>query len=282
MRNGGLFVGALVALVFAVSVVAGGTAQAKDLKPGTTFKDCDVCPTMVVIPPGTFIMGDDDGHRRELPAHAVAISKPFAIGIYEISFDEFDACHAAGGCSRKPHDHKWGRGKQPVINITIADVDEYLKWLSDKTGQTYRLPSEAEWEYAARAGTNTEYFWGDEHGKNNANCLDCGSPWSAPEGRIGTTKDTRAAPVGSFKPNAFGVYDMHGNVYEWTADCWTNNYIGAPNDGSVVTGGDCKRRAARSGSWYYVHRSSRSAWRFPWKVNDKSYSMGMRIARELP
>ena len=248
-------------------------AFAADHKPGEPFRDCDVCPDVVAVPAGTFTMGKEGGYKYEVPAHKVTIAKPFAIGVTEVTFDQWQACFDDGGCGDKmPDDHKWGTGTRPVINITYARAVDYVNWLSKKTGHTYRLPSEAEWEYAARAGTTTDYFWGDDPGKNLANCRDCASQWSA----------KGSAPVASFKPNPWGLYDMHGNEWEWTTDCWNPTYDGAPTDGSAWTTGDCTKRPMRSGSWYYFHRNVRSSWRWPIRAVDVSYNFTLRVIRELP
>lgn len=171
-----------------------------------------------------------------------------------------------------PDDHKWGRGRRPVINITWYDAKAYVAWLSAKTGEAYRLPTDAEWEYAAHAGTTTEFFWGDEVGENLANCRDCGSEWSK----------KGSAPVGSFGANPFGLHDMHGNIWEWIEDCWNPTQEGAPADGSTRLDGDCRSRVMRSGSWYYFSKNARSAWRFKNDARVKSYGIGMRVVRELP
>lgn len=248
-------------------------APAAALQPLEVFKDCETCPEMVVMPTGSFVMGMDEGaYKYEIPAHKVTIAKPYAIGKYEVTFDEWEACHAAGGCDKNPHDHNWGRGRRPVINITIADAEQYTAWLSKTTGQVYRLPSEAEWEYAARAGTTTQFYWGDKVGENRANCRDCKSEWSKKS----------SGPVGSFPANPWGLHDMHGNIWEWMAECWHANYIGAPTDGSVWQGGNCKYRAMRSGSWYYFNRNTRSSWRFKNDVRVNSYGIGIRMVREIP
>jgi formylglycine-generating enzyme required for sulfatase activity len=168
-----------------------------------SFRDCWDCPAMVVIPPGSFMMGsppneagrDDD----EGPQHLVHVPA-FSIGKYDVTFDEWDACVNAGGCSKHPSDEDGGRGRRPVIYVSWNDTLQYVRWLSLKTGHTYRLPSEAEWEYAARAGTTTAYYWGDQVGSGNANCDGCGSQWDA----------HHTAPVGSFTANAFGLHDMLG------------------------------------------------------------------------
>lgn len=152
-----------------------GPARAEALP---TFKDCDVCPEMVVVPAGEFIMGTDGGDKREAPAHKVTLKKSYALSETEITFDHWEACRIDGGCKRDPDDHKWGKKGMPVINIDFQDAQDYTAWLSKKTGATYRLPNEAEWEYAAKAGTTTKYWWGDEIGEGNANCRKCGTQWS--------------------------------------------------------------------------------------------------------
>ena len=262
-----LLAGAAVLLLLA----APKEASAAELKPGNVFKDCEDCPEMVVVPPGVFIMGLGGTSRKEGPPHRVNIEKPFAIGVYEVTFDQWQACRDDGGCTHDPDDHDWGRGSRPVVNVTMDHVETYLTWISAKTGANYRLPSEAEWEYANRAGTTTKFPWGDEAGKNRANCKDCYSEWSA--------KGT--APVGSFEPNAFGLYDTVGNAYEWTADCWNPTHEGAPGDGSARTDGNCKQHVMKGGSFYYFQKVGRSSYRAknPSVVN--SYWLGFRAARDL-
>ncbi len=221
-------------------------------EPGDTFRDCNECPEMVVVPSGSFLMGspeDEEGrYDNEGPQHRVTIAEPFAIGVYEVTFDEWDACVAAGGCNGyRPDDDGWGRGRRPVINVSWDDAQAYVDWLSDRTGEEYRLPSEAEWEYAARAGTTTRYWPGDEITAEYANF-----------GRnVGRTIE-----VGSLgRPNAFGLHDVHGNVWEWVEDCWNDSYAGAPANGTAWTSGDCGRRVLRGGSWDDYPRSLRSAYR---------------------
>ena len=180
------------------------------LKPGDRFQECASCPEMVVVPAGEFMMGSEDGGKNEKSAHKVIIPKPFAVGRFSVTFDEWDGCVAHKACTDRPGDNGWGRGRRPVINVSWEGLKEYLAWLSKQTGKTYRLLTEAEWEYAARAGSTTQYRWGNEIGKGNANCGGCGSQWD--------NKGT--APVGSFKPNAFDLSDMHGNMWQWVEDCY--------------------------------------------------------------
>ncbi len=242
-----------------------------DPGPGESLRDCPQCPEMVVVPAGSFIMGANERHKNERPAHKVAFANAFAIGKYEVTFDEWQACLDDGGCSTQPDDHKWGREQRPVMNVTHADTVGYTQWLAQKTGKVYRLPSDAEWEYAARAGTDSAFWWGDEAGVNRANCRDCGSEWSKKSSR----------PVGSFAPNPWNLFDTSGNVWEWVADCWNPTHDGAPEDGSTRLDGDCRIRVMRGGSWYYFSKNSRSAWRWKNDARVRSYGIGFRVLREL-
>ena len=238
---------------------------------GTVFKDCLACPEMSVIPSGTFLMGSTRGKKRELPVTKITIRNPLAVSRYEITFDEWDACYTARGCSKKPSDRGWGRGKRPVINVLLTDIAEYLSWLTKKTGHVYRLPSESEWEYAARAGSQTEFSWGNQMQIGAANCRNCGTEWSG----------LKSAPVGQFKPNAWGLYDVHGNVLEYVTDCWTTNHDKVPTDGSPIITEGCLSKVVKGGAWYYLPKVSRSASR---ARNDKrvfSYVIGFRAFREI-
>ena len=262
---------ALIGLLL-VPPLSATDAIAAEIKAGDIIKDCDECPEMVVVPAGRFQMGAPKGKKREKPVHEVIIAKPFAISKYEVTWDEWEACMAAGGCEREPDDHKWGRDNRPIINIVWEEANDYVKWLSKRTGHTYRLASEAEWEYAARAGTATNYWWGDKLKKKHANCRKCGTKWSGKE----------SAPVGSFPPNPWGIHDMHGNIWEWTADCWNPNHDGAPPDAAVREVGECAKRVIRSGSWYYFPKLSRSASRDKFQADLFSYNIGIRPVREFP
>ena len=236
-------------------------------------------PEMVVVPGGTFLMGsvedDPEAGYSEHPQHRVTLPS-FAVGKYEVTFDEWDACVADGGCNGyRPDDEEWGRGRRPVINVSWEDAQAYVAWLSEVTGDDYRLLSEAEWEYVARAGTTTQYWWGDEIGENRANCEECGSQWD----------DEQTAPVGSFEPNPFGLYDVHGNVEEWVQDCWNDNYQGAPSDGRAWETGDCSQRVLRGGNWYEVPFNLRSASRIRYSTDNRDVpwgDAGFRIVRTLP
>ncbi len=267
-------------------LVLGGIlpVQAHMMTPGSVFRDCDKCPEMVVIPVGQFHMGDvsGEGHESERPVHRVTIDYPFAVGKYEVTFDEWEACVAAGGCSHRPDDESWGRGTRPVINVSWEDAQEYGKWLSRKTGQFYRLLSEAEWEYVARAGTTTKYWWGNvashdyaNYGKelNDYDC--CGGL------ATGADRWVYTAPVGSFQANAFGVFDTVGNVWEWVEDCWNDDYKGALTDGRVWMSLMCRLRVVRGGSWYGLPESVRPANRYWGDPDDRVSNVGIRVARTL-
>jgi formylglycine-generating enzyme required for sulfatase activity len=251
-----------------VLVGLSGREQTRWLKPGAGktewFKDCATCPEMVVVPAGSFRMGSNNGDKDEKPVRTVTIAKPFAVGRFEVTFAEWDACVAAGGCKHKPDDKGWGRGRRPVIDESWKDARQYVGWLSKTMGKRYRLLSEAEWEYAARARTTTKYAFGDTI-----------STWQAQFAAGKTVK------VGSFKPNVFGLYDMHGNVWEWVEDCWHKSYAGAPSDGSSWSTGDCKYPVLRGGGWNYNARYLRSAYRYWGRAGNWDVDVGFRVARAL-
>ena len=239
---------------------------------GEVFRDCPTCPELVVVPAGRFRMGcvsgrdcDDD----ERPVHEVEV-RSFALGQYEVTFEEYDRFAQATG-RRRPADRGWGRGARPVINVSWEDATAYAAWLSAEAGKEYRLPSESEWEYAARAGTTTRYSWGDDIGRSRANCEGCRGRWD---------DENRTSPAGSFATNPWGLHDMHGNVWEWVEDCWHENYAGALRDGSAwTTGGNCSRRVLRGGSWNSLPRSLRSANRLRLDAEDRGSLNGFRVAR---
>jgi len=198
-------------------------------------KACPECPEMIPIP----------GHK-------------FAIGKYTVTFKEWDACVAAGACGAyQPSDNGWGRDSRPVINVSWEDAQAYIQWISEKTGKTYRLPTKDEWEIAALAGSTTDYYWGNDVGRNNANCDGCGSQWD----------NRRTAPVGSFKPNAFGIYDMMGNVWQWTDTCWQGN---------------CEKRMFFGGSWNHRPQDMRVITRNWFNTNKRMRYLGFRLAMTLP
>ena len=228
---------------------------------------------MVTIPGGTFGMGDWSGtYDDELPVHRVTVAS-FELGKYEVAFSQWDACVADAGCLHRPLDEGWGRGNRPVMNVSWDHIQEFIAWLNAKTGGGYRLPTESEWEYAARAGSVTEYSWGDnirEDGGIWANCQNsvCGDSWD------------NTAPVGSFASNAWGLHDMHGNVYEWVQDCWNNHYKGAPVDGSAWESEDCSQRVIRGGSWFSYSWTLRSADRSRGGRPNRYLYLGFRLARD--
>ena len=242
---------------------------------GEVFRDCANCPEMVVIPAGTFRMGclsnDGDCWEEEFPVHEVTI-RSFALSKHEVTFNDWDACVSDGGCSGyRPEDEGWGRGDRPVIDVSWEDAQSFVAWLSGVTGHAYRLPTESEWEYAARAGTETKYSWGNGIGNNRANCEDCGSRW---DGKM-------TAPVGSFGANAFGLHDMHGNVMERAEDCWNRSYAGAPSNGSAWLRGDCSLRIARGGSWRFKRSGLRPSYRSESPGHIRLNFIGFRVARTL-
>ena len=265
----------IAALAQPVSVLAEQRAV------GAVFRDAlkggGEGPEMVVLPTGSFRMGDlsGEGDADERPVRTVTISRPIAMGKYEVSFAEYEKFVSAIGAKAhfavRPDAEGWGRGNRPVINVNWHDARDYAAWLSRQTGKRYRLPSEAEWEYAARAGTTTRYSWGNEIGANRANCAGCGSDWD----------DEKTAPVGSFAANGFGLYDMHGNVFEWVEDCVHANYEGAPTDGSVWAGGDCDLRISRGGCWHFSPQSLRSAYRDMDPPSYRYHLVGFRLVRDL-
>lgn len=275
---------ALAGLVAAVLFGAGDTAQAQTRTAGQVFRDCaDVCPEMVVVPSGSFVMGSPagDGGGNEQPQRTVNFARPFAVGRFEVTFAEWDACATAGACRRgvlsryidgfttSNTDPDWGRGRRPVINIGWGDAQTYVRWLSTRTGQPYRLLSEAEWEYSARARTTTLFSTGDTLTPQDAHFA-LSNIWGT-------------VPVGSFEANAFGLHDMHGNVSEMVEDCWNETYSGAPADGSAWTQGDCNRRGLRGGSWrsaYDLFSSHRSTASVEEGAGSGS-SRGFRVARSL-
>ena len=250
--------------------------------PGVTLRDCDECPELVVVPAGSFMMGspaseegrDDD----EGPQHRVRIGQPFAVGVYEVTFAEWDACVRAGGCGGyRPGDRGWGRGIRPVINVSWEDAQGYVRWLSRRTGNDYRLLSEAEWEYVARAGTTTPFHFGSTISTSEANY---DGDYTYGNGRTGQDRRKTVA-VGSFPANAFGLHDVHGNVWEWVQDCWNDRYAGAPTDGSAWERGECSRRVVRGGSWSSNPSGLRSAYRLWSTTGGRNYSDGFRVARTL-
>ncbi len=249
-------------------------------QPGAIFRDCDQCPEMVVVPAGRFRMGDlsGGGDSDERPVHDVTIDYSFAVGKYEVTFAEWESCVNDGGCTHRPDDKGWGRGTRPVINVSWDDAQEYVAWLSRKTGRAYRLLSEAEWEYVARAGTTTKYWWGNRASHDYANY---GTDECCAGVAVGKDRWEYTAPVGSFEANTFGVFDTAGNVWEWVEDCWHSSYKSAPVVGSAWTTGDCDMRVLRGGTWILYPGGLRSAIRGRVGTGVRTVGSGFRVARTL-
>lgn len=284
-------VGAVLAQVARAAGSGDETGLGRKLVPPThppcfeCIRDCPECPQMVVVPAGSFIMGDDHapiiafpGKRYEFqvrsdPAHRVTIGRPFAIGRFEVTHGEYKACVAEGGC--RPNDYMAERNmadRFPVIYLYHRDIVAFTAWLSTRTGQVYRLPSEAEWEYAARGGTSTKFWWGDEMRFGLENCVHCQPP-DVSRGLLW---------VGWFRPNPFGLYDMIGNASEVAADCWNDTYVGAPADGTAWREGDCTSAPARGGSWYGPLRSYPVYRRYQGgSFGGRSSYSGFRVVRDL-
>ena len=259
------------------------TREASAFGVGDVFRDCDECPEMVVVPAGSFMMGSpagEEGRREnEGPQHEVTIPRRFAVGKYEVTFAEWDACVAGGGCGgHRPDDRGWGRGRRPVISVSWEDAKAHVEWLSRKTGKRYRLLSEAEWEYVARAGTAGPFHFGRTISTDQANY---DGNYTYGSGRKGVDRK-KTVSVGSFSANGFGLHDVHGNVWDWVEDCWHGDYSGAPTDGSAWTsGGDCGSRVLRGGSWFNQPRFLRSANRGGITAGNRDGSSGFRLARTL-
>ena len=251
------------------------------LKPKDSFKDCLECPEMVAVPAGEFMMGsrasEAERSNDEGPQRMVTVAKPFATGKFETTFAEWDACVAAGGCKHRPEDQGWGRGRQPVINVSWDDTKEYLSWISKKTNYTYRLLTEAEWEYAARAGTTTPFSTGRTITTDQANFDGNYTYGGSAKGQY----RKRTVEVGSFHANADGLHDMHGNVREWVQDCFKNTYAGSPSDGTSASDEPVCNRVVRGGSWYGSPRDLRSANRGMYSTGVRNSSSGFRLARTL-
>ena len=241
-------------------------------------RDCPECPEMVVVRAGSFtrgsLPGEEGRSNGEGPVHRVTIPAPFAVGKYAVTFSEWDACVSAGGCGgHRPDDRGWGRGRRPAIYVSWNDAKAYVRWLSRKTGKKYRLLSESEWEYAARADTTRRYPRRNVIVQNRANCDGCGSVWD--------DIDMKTAPVGRFAANGFGLHDMSGNVWEWVADCWNASYAGAPSDGRARESGNCGRRVLRGGSWFLSPRGRRAGGRAWLDPGSRNFYLGFRVARTL-
>lgn len=245
-------------------------SEVERLRPGTIFRDIDApwCPEMVVLPRGGFVMGspgDEHGrHADERPRHEVRIGYDLAVGRDPVTFEQYDRFAEASGADM-PRDEGWGRGQRPVINVSWEDAKAYAAWLGSETGKPYRLPSEAEWEYACRAGTTSRYWWGDDSPTPEQAAFDM----------------DRSTEVGAYPPNPWGLCDMHGNVWDWVEDCWNESYAGAPDDGSAWTSGDCSRRVLRGGSWGDRADALCSSGRNRYLTALQYLNIGFRVARTL-
>jgi formylglycine-generating enzyme required for sulfatase activity len=233
------------------------------------FQDCPTCPWMVRVPGGNLMMGQGSRDAESMPAHRVEL-RAFALGQAPVTVVEWKACMEGGGCSFLPRMRVAG-DRTPVHNLSWEDTTQYLAWLRRTTGHVYRLPSEAEWEYAARAGTTTRYWWGDVVGVSLANCADCG----------GTQDPHGPLPVDALRPNPFGLLDMLGGVAQWTADCWFPNYVNAPNDGTPREAKDCSKRVLRGGGFREGRDRITVAARGNYDASVRYILNGLRVARNL-
>jgi eukaryotic-like serine/threonine-protein kinase len=250
----------ITGLMLASVVVIAEPADSSNQGSVNSFQDCVNCPEMVVIPAGSFAMGSPQSEPQrqfaETPQRDVNVPA-FSISAKAVTFDQWDACVTSGGCDPVADDQGWGRGERPVINVSWHDAQDYVEWLSTEAGQIYRLPSEAEWEYAARAGSTGRFHTGDCITTDQANFQGGAPATDCPGGEF----RLQTLPVGEFDANAWGLYDMHGNVWEWVQDCWNFNYFSAPDDGSAWMSGDCSAGVLRGGSWAIGGRAIRSATR---------------------
>jgi len=283
-------------IVAAAAALLNGGARAQSLSAvqervlgvRDSFKECSTCPEMVVVPAGSFVMGSPPNepgrgvlvglpHEPQVdlegPQHQVSFSRQFAVGKFAVTFAEWDACVADSGCNgHRPNDFERGRGKLPVINVSWNDAKAYVAWLSLKTGKPYRLLSESEREYVARAGTTTPYWWGSTISPQQANYRSVA---------FVLFSDQRTVPVDSFQPNPWGLYQVHGNVYEWVEDCWNDGYADAPTDGSARTSGDCARHVIRGGCFDDPPQNLRAAGRGWASSPGRAMLVGFRVARTL-
>jgi formylglycine-generating enzyme required for sulfatase activity len=262
----------------ALSVTPGSGKTFRD--PLADGKPCPMCPEMVMAPAGTFMMGSPPSEPDRRPGEvrvSVTITRPFAVGKFAVTFDQWDACVADGGCNRyQPPDRGWGRGNRPVINVNWADANAYAEWLSQKTGKTYRLLSEAEHEYVTRAGTTTPFWWGSSITPDQANY---NGVFTYAGGATGEFR-RQTMPVDSFEANPWGLFNVHGNVWDWTADCWNDSNQGNPGNGSARATSDCLARVIRGGSWSLVPQLLRAASRLG-NFSVRNGYVGFRLARTL-
>ncbi|WER44987.1 formylglycine-generating enzyme family protein [Cupriavidus sp. WKF15] len=255
------------------STAAGAVNTGSERKPVEVkgeIHDCPVCPVLVSLPAGSFTMGSNASDPAEKPAHHVTISQPFAIGRYEVTVEQWNACVDTGGCDRIATVANSAKSA-PIRDVSWDDAQQYVAWLSKTTGKTYRLPTEAEWEYAARGGTASAFWWGDQMRKGTANCKDCGDPWN----------QDAPANVGSFAANPFGLYDVNGSVWEWVRDCWHSSYKNAPVDGRSWEEASCGARVIRGGSWREGASYMVSSTRFKYSASVRQSQNGFRVARDV-
>jgi len=248
------------------------------------LSNIEAAPKLAIIPVGINRLGTDDKDRpeNERPSYLVNIKESFALGVYEVTFDEYDLyCQDTG--RPRPSDEGWGRGQRPVINITWYDAKFYVDWLSEQTGEEYFLPSEAQWEYAARSGTTTNYWWGDDPGDKKAQCAGCAKIHRCLDCQNVPLLEDGTVNVGSFKPNVFGLYDVHGNVGEFTADCEIKSNPDFVSDGRPRLNGDCDRHIIKDGSWWrninFIKASVRGG-----AIDGKTFrsqQIGFRVARKI-
>jgi formylglycine-generating enzyme required for sulfatase activity/serine/threonine protein kinase len=258
----------------------------RTLRPGKNFRDCEDCPSMVVVPAGSFWQGSEESSpysiKMETPRRMVTIAEPFAVSVFEITMEQWDQCVAAGSCSTRPPDNGWGRGSRPVIMVSWNDAQEFVAWLSSRTGQSYSLPSESQWEYFARAGEERDWLGGSPTSIcQYGNIAGAESDFRWRHAECSDQAVIETLPVGSFKPNAFGVYDVVGNVAEWTLDCMNLSYLDAPADGSAWGRGICSSRITRGGSWFTGSREIRLPARFNLKNGDRNDFTGFRVVRKV-
>lgn len=262
------------------------SAATEAARAGSTFKDCANCPEMIVLPAGEFMMGSPETERgrdkHEGPQHKVTIAQPFAVGKFEVTFAQWDDCVKEAGCTAKPDDAGWGRARRPVINVSWGDAQEFVAWLSKKTGKAYRLLSEAEWEYAARAQTKWNpnpppFSTGATIDFRQAN-YDANFTYGKGNGGLYRQKTVDSGSMGK---NAFGLHEMHGNVWEWVEDCYKDSYAGAPTDGTAVKASSCQLRILRGGSWNYHPTALRAAYRYATFPELRANMAGFRVARSL-
>ncbi len=250
------------------------------LIPGETFTDGEGLPTMVVIPAGSFTMGSPTGEKErfdhEGPLQDIRFDQPFAMSQHEVTFAQWDLCVSYGECSHKPVD-EWGRDDHPVMRVSWDDAQEYVDWINSRTDGGYSLPSEAQWEYAARAGTTTPFHTGEQIRADQANFRATETYGVSEPGEY----QGKTVPVGSFDPNAFGLYDMHGNVWEWTQDCSSEDLSGHPSNGSANLDGSCDLRVLRGGSWGNDPGNLRSANRNRSTASRRFNSNGFRLLKTL-